>query len=56
MRLIADSEGPGSRREIEEYVQTVLEQRTEIHDDTTSNRLARCITTSILARLGIEFL
>jgi hypothetical protein len=54
VRLTLDESGPGSRVDIEEYVRTVLVQRTDVHEDTTADRLARNITTSILHRLGIE--
>jgi prevent-host-death family protein len=48
-------EGPGSRASIEEYVQEVIAERTVPNDDTTVERLARNITTSILHRLGAGY-
>ena len=53
-RLVSDLDGPGSRESITEYIKTVLEQRTDVHGDTDAEKLARAITTSVLARLGIE--
>lgn len=55
MKLIPDDSGPGSRDEIVRYVKDVLDERTDVHEDTTSDRLARAITTSVLARLGCWF-
>jgi antitoxin (DNA-binding transcriptional repressor) of toxin-antitoxin stability system len=49
------SSGPGTRQAIEEYVRTVIEQRTTPNDDTSAERLARSITTSILHRLGADY-
>src|ERR1700749_172453 len=42
--------GPGSGAEIAAYVREVIEQRTMPNDDTTAERLAEAITTSILHR------
>lgn len=53
LRLTAT--GPGSRPEIVDYVRTVIEQRTTPNDDTTAERLARAITTSVLSRLGAGY-
>jgi hypothetical protein len=50
--LALTENGPGSRASIAEYVRTVIEQRTVPNDDTTAERLAQGITTSILHRLG----
>lgn len=44
--------GPGSREEILRYVQSVIEQRTSPNDDTSAERLANGIVTSVLHRLG----
>lgn len=38
-----------------EYVQRVLEQRTTVNDDTSAERLAGGIVTSILSRLDFGF-
>lgn len=48
-------EGPGSREEILKYVQSVIEQRTTPHDDTSAERLANGIVTSVLHRLGAGY-
>jgi hypothetical protein len=53
LRLTAT--GPGSRAEIIKYVTDVLEQRTTPNGDTSAERLARGITTSILSRLGAGY-
>jgi hypothetical protein len=50
--LILFDEGVGSRPEIVAYVREVIEQRTTPGDDTTADRLARGIVTSVLSRLG----
>jgi hypothetical protein len=47
--------GPGSRPAIVEYVRNVLTARTAVNDDTTADRLARALTTSILSRLGAGY-
>lgn len=47
--------GPGSRAEIIEYVRQVIEQRTTPNDDTTAERLAKAIVTSVLGRLGAGY-
>lgn len=47
--------GRGSRDEMVKYVQSVIEQRTTVNDDTTADRLARGIVTSILSRLGAGY-
>jgi len=49
------TEGPGSRDAIVEYVQSVIEQRTTPNDDTSAERLARNIVTSVLSRLGAGY-
>jgi hypothetical protein len=51
---LADT-GPGSRAAIVEYVREVIEQRTTVNDDTTAERLAGGIVTSILSRLGAGY-
>jgi hypothetical protein len=53
--LTLTEDGPGSRAEIADYVRTVIEQRTTPNDDTTAERLAQNITTSILHRLGAGY-
>lgn len=53
LRLTAT--GPGSRTDILEYVRTVIEQRTTVNEDTTAERLARSLVTSILHRLGAGY-
>lgn len=53
-RLLLDDYGPGSRESIQEYIETVLIQRTTVNDDTSAERLAHNMTISILHRLGIE--
>jgi hypothetical protein len=53
--LTLTEEGPGSRDAIVDYVRTVIEQRTTVNDDTTAERLAQGITTSILHRLGAGY-
>ncbi|MEV1003426.1 hypothetical protein [Nonomuraea sp. NPDC050202] len=50
--LLLTHDGPGSRAEMIEYVRTVLEQRTTVNDDTTAEKMARAIVTSILYRLS----
>lgn len=50
LRLTAT--GSGSRPDIVEYIKTVLDERTDVHSDTSSERLARGLVTSILHRLG----
>jgi hypothetical protein len=50
--LMLTEDGVGSRQAIVEYVHTVIEQRTTVNDDTTAERLAQAITTSVLHRLG----
>jgi hypothetical protein len=49
------STGPGSRADIIDYVRTVLAENTLIGADTTAERLARGIVTSILSRLGAGY-
>ena len=44
--------GPGSRPDILGYVETVLRQRTAVNPDTTVERIAAALVTSILSRLG----
>jgi acetyl-CoA carboxylase alpha subunit len=44
--------GPGSRPDIVDYVRSVIEQRTAVNGDTTADRVARALVTSILHRLG----
>jgi hypothetical protein len=53
LRLTAT--GPRSRPQIVEYVRTVIEQRTTPTDDTTVERLAQGLVTSILHRLGAGY-
>ncbi|WP_031165988.1 hypothetical protein [Streptosporangium roseum] len=53
--LLLAPEGSGSRDALIEYVQSVIEQRTTTNDDTSAERLARGIVTSILSRLGAGF-
>lgn len=53
LRLTAD--GPGSRSQIVAYIQSVIGQRTTPNDDTSAERLARAITTSVLHRLGAGY-
>lgn len=50
--LALTDDGRGSRSEIAEYVREVIEQRTVPDADTTAERIAQGITTSILSRLG----
>jgi len=47
--------GPGSRAEIAAYIQQVIEERTTPNDDTSAERLAHGITTSVLHRLGAGY-
>lgn len=47
--------GPGSRAEIVAYVLRVLATRTTVNPDTTPERLAAGIVTSILHRLGAGY-
>lgn len=47
--------GPGSRAEIAAYIKTVIEQRTTPNADTSAERLAESITTSVLHRLGAGY-
>lgn len=47
--------GPGSRSEIVAYVRQVIGQRTTPNDDTSAERLAEGIVTSILHRLGAGY-
>ena len=57
-RLLTDDEGPGSLLEIERYILTVLQKRTDMKLDTreipatTPEKLARNMRISILHRLG----
>jgi hypothetical protein len=53
LRLAAT--GSGSRTDIVDYVRTVIEQRTSPNGDTSADRLARVLVTSILARLGAGY-
>jgi hypothetical protein len=48
-------EGRASRTEIVAYVRAVIGERTTVNDDTTAERLAQGITTSILSRLGAGY-
>lgn len=49
------SSGPGSRKEITDYVRTVLEQRTTVDSDTSADQLADGIIMSVLVRLGATY-
>lgn len=53
LRLTAT--GRASRVDIVDYVRSVIEERTMVNDDTTAERLAQGITTSILSRLGAGY-
>ncbi len=50
--LMNNAKKTDARQGIEEYVRVVISQRTTPNDDTTADRLAKAITTSVLARLG----
>ncbi len=54
-KLILDDEGPGSHAQIVDYIRRVIDERTTVNDDTTAERLARGITTSVLSRLGFGY-
>ena len=47
--------GVASYIEMVEFVQGVLDTRTDVHDDTTSAILAMSIVQSILNRLRVGF-
>lgn len=53
LRLMAA--GPGSRPEIAAYIRTVIEQNTTPNPDTTAERLASSVATSVLSRLGAGY-
>lgn len=53
LRLTAT--GRASRSDIVDYVRAVIEKRTTVNDDTTADRLAQGIVTSILHRLGAGY-
>jgi hypothetical protein len=53
--IAKSGKSPDSYESLVKYVQTVLEQRTYVPDDTTENKLARGIVLSILHRLDIDW-
>lgn len=54
MFIYCDADGPGSFEDIKKYVKNVLDERTCINDDTTSEKLAHNIVMSIFHRLEIH--
>lgn len=52
LRLTAT--GPGSRREILDYVRSVIESQ-QANPENPPERVARNLVTSILARLGADY-
>lgn len=53
LRLTAT--GQGSRGQLVAYVRDVIERRTTPSDDTSADRLAESIVTSVLHRLGAGY-
>jgi hypothetical protein len=48
--------GVASYKEMVEFVQTTINEKTDVHDGTTSKILAEAIVQSILNRLRVGFL
>lgn len=53
--LLLTHDGVGSRAAIEDHIAAVLRERTVPNPDTSAEKLARGITTSVLHRLGASY-
>jgi hypothetical protein len=55
VEIALPDKGLASYKDLVEFVQSVLDNRTDVHDDTSSSILANSIVQSILNRVRIGF-